>query len=81
MHAFVSASLVGEFIHTVRDRKAAPASETQRAQACVSDASLIRVEAFISASPQWTVTLSVSLGSADPTWHPAPELAVIVAII
>ena len=46
-------------VHTVSDREAAPSSESQRARVCVSDASLIRVEAFISASPQWTATLSV----------------------
>lgn len=39
-------------LHTVGDRKAALALETKTAQAAVSDASLIRVEAFISASPQ-----------------------------
>lgn len=46
-------------LHTVGDREAALASETKAAQAAVSDASLIRVEVFISASLQWTATLSV----------------------
>lgn len=46
-------------VHMVSDRETVLASESQRAQASVSDASLIRVEAFISASPQWTVTVSV----------------------
>lgn len=64
-------------VHTLSDRKAAPASETQGAQASVSDASLIRVEAFISASPSMDShsVCQVSLGSADRTWHPVPELA------
>lgn len=69
MHAFVSASVVCVCVHTVSDRKAAPASETQRAQASVSDASLIRGEAFISASPQWTATLSVRSALAALTLH------------
>lgn len=61
-------------VHTLSDRKAAPASETQGAQASVSDASLIRVEAFISASPSMDShsVCQVSLGRADRTWHPVP---------
>lgn len=61
--SFVSASLVSVCIcvHTVSDREAAASSESQRAQVCVSDASLIRVEAFISESPPWTATLSGQL--------------------
>ncbi|KAK2921267.1 hypothetical protein Q8A73_000752 [Channa argus] len=48
----------------VSDREAVPASETQTAQASVSDASVIRVEAFISApSPLNGQPLSVSLPS------------------
>ena len=62
--------------HKVSDRKAAPASEIQKAQAGVSDASLIRGEAFISASPQWTAILSVRSARTVLTLDsiPAPEL-------
>lgn len=74
MAAFVSGSLVTVCVHTVSDSKAAPASETQRARASVSDASLIRVEAFISASPQWTATLSVRSALAALTLHGTQHL-------
>lgn len=56
-------------VHIVSDRKAAPASETQKVQACVSDASLIRVEAFISVYPQWTAPLSIRSALAALTLH------------
>lgn len=46
-----------------------PPSENQRAQASVSDASLIRVEDFISASPQRSLCLSVRSALAVPTLH------------
>ena len=54
---------------TVSDIKAAPSSETQRAQASVSDASLIRVEALFSASPPWTASLPVRSALAVWPWH------------
>lgn len=77
MCTLVSSSLATVCAHTVSDSKAAPSSENQSAQASVSDASLIRVEDFIFASPQWTASLSVrpALAVRTPTRHPAPELA------
>lgn len=66
MCIFVSPSLAAVCDRTLSDSEAAPSSETQRAQASVSDASLIRVEALISASPQWTASLS------GPPWQCNP---------
>lgn len=74
MHTFLSASLVTVCVHNVSDSEAAPASETERAEASVSDASLIRVEAFISASPRWTDTLSVRTALAALTLHAIQHL-------
>ena len=74
MHTFVSASLVTVCVHSVSDSEAAPASETERAEASVSDASLIRVEAFISATPRWTATLSVRTALAALTLHAIQHL-------
>lgn len=55
--------------HTVSDSKAAHSSETRKAQASVSDASLIWVEALISASPPWTASLSIRSALAVHTPH------------
>lgn len=74
MPLFLLLCFVCVCVHMVSDREAAPASETQRAQASVSDASLIRVESFISASPSMDSrsVCQVSFGSVDLTWLPAP---------
>lgn len=62
----------GARVHAVGDRKAVPASETTTAQTCVSHASVIRVEAFISATPRWAASLSVRSVLAALDLHGIP---------